>query len=130
MSCSQASNLGQGISAANAEIPKIMFRFQKLNVSPRILIEPLHLQLANFQPGPSSSTPVKTSRLVRHPNLCQPDNPPDATGLQHPKNRKTIILRNFTLAQATSTKFSFFGENTKENKIFNRFIFCIKKNKN
>ena len=42
---SQASNLGQGISAENAEIPKLMFSFQKLNETPRILIEPLHLQL-------------------------------------------------------------------------------------
>ena len=84
---------------ANAEIPKKMFRFQKLNVSPRILIEPLHLQRAKFQPGPHGNLPVKTSRLVRHPSLCQPDKPPDATGLAQPKNRKTIIWRNFTIVQ-------------------------------
>ena len=91
VSCSQASNLGQGISAANAEIPKMMFSFQKLNDSPRILIEPLHLRFANFQPGPSGATPVKTSRLVSHQTLCQPDNPPDATGLEQPKIEEQLF---------------------------------------
>ena len=107
VSYSQASNLGQGISAANAEIPKMMFSFQKLNDSPRILIEPLHLQRANFQPRPPGELPVKTSRLVRHPSLCQPDKPPDATGLAQPKNRKTIILRNLTIAQPLQPNFHF-----------------------
>ena len=111
VSCSQAQNLGHGISAANAEIPKMMFSFQKLNDKQRMLIEPLHLRFANFQPGPSGATPVKTSRLVSHQTLCQPVNPPDATGLARTKNRRTIMLRNLTIAQPIQPNLHFRRKN-------------------